>query len=122
MPEREIDRYFRKLPRINKRRLRELKTNISRGLHIDDLEGDGTQKRILVADLAQTIYFAAPFFGLKDPQVRLGTGVLVGKLTYLAYTDHTKQEPNIVFALPYIRAQMDKAVNDDTLPFVIHSP
>lgn len=122
MPEREIDRYFRKLPKINKKRLTELRTSVSRGLHIDDLEGDVTQKRILVTDLAQTIYFAAQFFGLKDPQVRLGTGVLVGKLNYLAYTDHTKPEPHIVFALSYIRAQIDNAVSDDTLPFVVHSP
>lgn len=122
MPEREIDRYFRKLPRVNKNRLTELKTSVAKGLHIADLEGDERQKGILVADLAKAIYFAASFFGLRDPQVRLGTGVLVGKLNYLAYTDHTKPGPHVVLALPYIRAQIDKAVSDDTLPLVVHSP
>ena len=101
MFERKLDRYFRRLPSIDRRRFSRIKEGVANGLYIDRLEGATDAKVALVEDIAETIYLATPLVGVVDPNVRLGNGVLNGR---------------------YILAQLDKADTFHDLRLVTRDP
>ncbi len=122
MFERKLDRYFRRLPSIDRRRFSRIKEGVANGLYIDRLEGATDAKVALVEDIAETIYLATPLVGVVDPNVRLGNGVLNGRSEYIAYTCQDGPRPTIVIAKDYILAQLDKADTFHDLRLVTRDP